>query len=312
MSGPSVQDVLTTIAHDARLRRFLERRTVSHDIVRRYVAGESVTAAMDVTGELLARRRLVSITHLVSDPLDQVEVKDRRKRIRKVLRRLAQAGYSQDGRVEVSVRLGALGALQGRAGRRLAVEHAAVIARSAAEAGTTLTLETERGLPVEVTFEALTRLREEHPGVGIAVQAALRRTETDCRDLAGEGHRVRLAKGTGEGGDAFATTGEIDRAYARCLRVLMDNPGIPVVATHDARLLSIATYLAYRAGREATSFEYQLRYGVRPEQQGVIADRGDRMRVYLPFGPDWYPYLMSRVAQEPGTLPALLRAATAR
>ena len=308
----SSREVLRRVARDARTRRFIESTTVGHDIGRRYVAGESVTAVLDVTGELLARRRLVSVAHLTCDPVDREQARNCRKRLRKVLRRLDQAGFTAHTRTEISLRLCAVGAGLHPGGIDLALEHAAAICDAARAAGTRVTLETEHGLPVDVTLEALHRLRADYADTGIALQACLRRTEQDCADLARDGLRVRLSKGTQGGEGAYRESADVDLAFVRCLKILMPSPAVPVVATSDERLLSIAEVLASRVGRPSEALEYQLRYGVRPARQGITADRGDRMRVYLPFGPEWYPYLMSRVAEEPANLLPLLRAATAR
>ncbi|WP_226346493.1 proline dehydrogenase family protein [Agilicoccus flavus] len=311
----TTQDVLMRMAHDARLRRLIEGKSVGHDVVRRYVAGESISSALDVTGELLVRGRLVSLTHLAADPLDATQAKDRRKRLRKLLRRLGQAGYSEGARTEVSVRMRALGAGLRPGGAPAALEHARLVAQTAAEVGTRLTVETENTLPIDVTLGAWRELRGEFPDTGIALQAGLDRSADDCRALAADGARVRLGKGTAHGPGAITRPHDVDLAYVRCLKILLHGGADVVVATHDLRLLRIAESLvahlpeAERAGRE---IEYGLRYGVAPVTQTTVADRGDRMRVYVPFGEDWYPYLMSRIAEETNPVVSLVRAATAR
>lgn len=298
------------MAQDVRLRRMIESKSVSHEVVRRYVAGESITAALDATGELLVRGRRVSLTHLASDPLDAAEAKARRKRVRKVLRRLAQAGYAEGGRAEVSVRLRTLGAGLGPEGPQLAYEHAARICETAAEADTRVILETENTLPVDVTFDVLRRLRADFDGVGVAVRSSLRRTEVDCRRLADEGVRVRLSRGTASGAGAYQRPREVDLGFVRCLKTLVAGGGPVVVATHDPRLFAIAEALLTRGGE--ADLEYQLRYGVARRTQTDVADRGDVMRVYVPFGEDWYQYLMSRIAEEDNPVLSLARAALAR
>lgn len=299
------------MSQDVRLRRLIESKSVSHEVVRRYVAGESVSAALDVTGELLVRGRLVSLTHLVEDPLDVTQAKERRKRLRKLLRRLGQAGYASGDRAEVSVRLRALGAGLGPAGRGLALENARVVAQAADDAGTRLTLETENDLDVDATLQIWRELRTEFARTGIAVQAGLARTEADCASLAAEGARVRLSKGTARGRGAIERPHDVSLAYARCLRVLVAGGADVDAATHDHRLLDIARVL-YTDGDASREYEYGLRYGVATGTQTTVADRGDRMRVYVPFGRDWYPYLVKRIAEEKNPVFSLVRAATVR
>ena len=101
---------------------------------------------------------------------------------------------------------------------------------------------------------------------------------------------------------AFQGKGEVDKSYVRCLKALMEGHGYPMVASHDPRIVEIAGALAHKADRDSKTFEYQMLYGIRPEEQKRIADRGDQMRVYVPYGPQWYGYLMRRLAEKPQNL----------
>ena len=99
----------------------------------------------------------------------------------------------------------------------------------------------------------------------------------------------------------------MDSSYARCLRALMNGPGYPMMATHDPRLIEITTSLALLTGRAEDSFEYQMLYGIRPAEQRRLANTGARMRVYVPYGGDWYAYLVRRLAERPANLAFFLR-----
>jgi proline dehydrogenase len=157
-------------------------------------------------------------------------------------------------------------------------------------------------------------LRKDFPETGAVVQAYLRRTEHDCRDLAEEGSRVRLCKGAYREPDtvAFQDRVEVDRSYVRCLRVLMEGGGYPMVATHDPRLIAIAAALAERAGRTPDSWEYQMLYGVRPDEQLRLRAEGYTVRVYVPYGAEWYGYLVRRLAERPANLSFFLRSLVSR
>ncbi|GAB48546.1 proline dehydrogenase family protein [Mobilicoccus pelagius] len=306
---PTVQDVLLRVATDARLRRAAENRTTSHEIVRRYVAGESISSAMDVAQWLGVRGRAVSVTHLVAEPQDGIRIEKRVKRIRKLVRRLADAGLATDGGADVSVRLSTLGAGLGAAGRAGARDRLRELAEIGDAHGVTLTLEVEDLVPPDVTFAAFHEVRAERPTLGISVPACLRRAEADCVALAATGARVRLTKGApGREEGAFTRRSEVDRAYVRAVQPLLEGNGTVVVATHDERLIRLAETLARHLRRPRESVEYQLRYGVRPDKQAEIADRGDTLRVYVPFGEDWYPYLARRVADSPREILELVRA----
>jgi proline dehydrogenase len=161
----------------------------------------------------------------------------------------------------------------------------------------------------DATLEALGELRRDFPQTGAVLQSYLRRTEGDCRDLAGPGSRVRLCKGAYDEPEsvAYRDRREVDRSYVRCLKVLMAGQGYPMVATHDPRLVEIAGALAIRHDRAKGSYEFQMLYGVRPDEQRRLADQGERVRVYLPYGNEWYGYLVRRMAERPQNLALFLR-----
>jgi proline dehydrogenase len=131
----------------------------------------------------------------------------------------------------------------------------------------------------------------------------------DCAALAQPGSRVRLCKGAYDAPEsaAFPARHDVDRSYARSLRVLMNGPGYPMIATHDPRLIRIAAAQAELTGRAAGSFEYQMLYGVRPAEQQRLAGTGAQVRVYLPYGRDWYGYLVRRLAERPANVAFFLR-----
>jgi proline dehydrogenase len=146
------------------------------------------------------------------------------------------------------------------------------------------------------------------------LQAYLRRTEGDCRELATVGSRVRLCKGAYAEPEsvAYQSALEVDRSYVRCLNILMAGEGYPMVATHDPRLIAIARDRARWCDRSPGDFEFQMLYGVRPEEQRHLADSGYTVRVYVPYGTQWYAYLMRRLAERPANLAFFLRALTSR
>jgi proline dehydrogenase len=172
-----------------------------------------------------------------------------------------------------------------------------------------VTLDAEEFAAVEPTLRIASALRAEYSELGCVVQACLRRSEADCRSLAGYGIRVRLCKGAYSEPESVAFTArrDVDTSYARCLRTLMNGPGYPMMATHDPRLIEITGSLAMLTGRAPDSFEYQMLYGIRPVEQRRLADTGARMRVYVPYGGDWYGYLVRRLAERPQNLAFFLR-----
>ncbi len=282
---------------------------ISRQVVRRFVAGESADDAVTAATRLIGRGLTVSLDHLGEDTLDAGQADATVKAYQLVLERLADAGLTSGGRAEVSVKLTAVGQAIDEA---LALANARAICEAARTAGTTVTLDMEDHTTTDSTLTILAALRAEFPDTGAVLQAYLHRTEDDCRALAVAGSRVRLCKGAYKepASVAYQSPGDVDRAYVRCLKVLMAGPGYPMVASHDPRLVAVATQLA--AHRQPGSFEYQMLYGIRPLEQDRLAQTGATVRVYVPYGDQWYGYLMRRLAERPANLAFFLRALATR
>ena len=291
------------------MRGVIESAPVSREVVRRFVAGDSTADVVRVAGELALTGRMSTIDNLGEDTLDLGHAQVTRDAYLTLLSALGDAGLAQGGKVEVSLKLSALGQALPGDGAKIALDHAREICHAAVNVGTNVTLDMEDHTTTDGTLETLRELRQDFPSVGAVLQAYLYRTEADCRDLAYQGSRVRLCKGTYKEPEsvAFHGKGELDKSYVRCLKALMEGDGYPMVASHDPRMVEIAGALAHKQDRDADTYEYQMLYGIRPEEQKRIADRGDRMRVYLPYGPQWYGYLVRRMAERPANTMVFLR-----
>jgi proline dehydrogenase len=300
---------LLQLSTSNRVRDLVEKAPVSRDVVRRFVAGESTVDVVRVARELDLTGRLGTIDNLGEDTLDLAQAQITRDAYLGLLSALGEAGLAQGGKVEVSLKLSALGQALSGDGAKIALDHAREICHAAANVGTNVTLDMEDHTTTDGTLEALRELRQDFPSVGAVLQAYLYRTEADCRDLGYEGSRVRLCKGTYKEPESVAFQGkaEVDKSYVRCLKVLMEGQGYPMVASHDPRIVEIAGALAHKQERASETFEYQMLYGIRPEEQKRIADRGDQMRVYIPYGQQWYGYLVRRMAERPANAMVFLR-----
>ncbi|MDT0349578.1 proline dehydrogenase family protein [Pseudonocardia charpentierae] len=299
------------VTHHPQVRR-LVTNSASRRLVGRFVAGDDLATAMDPIRTLVERDLLVTVDHLGEDVTDAADAMATREAYVALLDRLDDLGLAHA--VEVSVKLSAVGQALPGDGGRIALDHAAAICAAAARAGTTVTLDMEDHTTVDSTLEILGTLRREHPWVGAVLQSALRRTEADAADLARAGSRVRLVKGAYAEPASVAHTAkaEVDEAYLRCLRILISGPGYPMVATHDLRMVEAARAMAVVHGRSADDHEYQMLYGIRTTEQDRIAASGDRMRVYLPYGADWYGYFTRRLAERPANLAFFLRSLLSR
>jgi proline dehydrogenase len=291
------------------VRKAVVTAPVSRSVVARYVAGESVPEAVTVAGELRTTNRLATIDYLGEDTTDLARAETTRDTYVHLLDLLAEADLAAYGAAEVSVKLSAIGQALPADGDAIALDNAHAICEAAQAAGTTVTLDMEDHTTTDRTLDTLRALREDFPWVGAVLQSYLHRTEGDCRDLATAGSRVRLCKGAYKepASVAFQDGDDVDLSYVRCLKVLMAGDGYPMVASHDPRLIDIAQALAGHHGRAPDSYEFQMLLGIRMNEQKRIADRGHQMRVYVPFGEDWYGYLVRRMAERPANIQFFLR-----
>jgi proline dehydrogenase len=304
-----LRNSLLQLAKQESIRDLVQKAPVSRAVVKRFVPGAQHGDVVAAAAEIAATGRLSTIDYLGEDTTDLAQAQRTRDAYLELLTALRDEGLTEGGAVEVSLKLSALGQALPGDGNKIALEHAREICTLADLAGTTVTLDMEDHTTTDLTLEALRELRVDFPGVGAVLQSYLYRTEADCRDLAVAGSRVRLCKGAYKEPEsvAFQSGADVDKSYVRCLKILMEGPGYPMVATHDPRLVEIAGALAAKAGRAASSFEYQMLYGIRPDEQKRISDRGDQLRVYIPYGEEWYGYLMRRMAEKPANVMFFLR-----
>jgi proline dehydrogenase len=297
--------MLLAASRSPRVRAFAEQAAPLRPVVDRFVAGTDLDTALPVIAGLTTDR-LVTVDHLGENTTDRAGAEAAVAAYRELLLRLAAEGLAD--RVEVSVKLSALGQSL-TDGDALALDGVRAICGAAAEAGTTVTVDMEDHTTTDATLATVVALRADFPWVGAVLQSQLRRTEADCRDLAGPGSRVRLCKGAYEEPEsvAFTARADVDRSYVRCMKILFAGAGMPLVATHDPRLVAIAQHL----GRDRP-YELQMLYGVRPDAQAELAAAGERMRVYVPYGTQWYGYFMRRLAERPANVAFFLRALASR
>jgi proline dehydrogenase len=298
---------LLVLSRSRQLEALVTGLPVTDGIAARYVPGNDVEDVVAAVRNLVEDGLTGSIALLGGPARDEGEAESTVLAYTGLIDALHKSGLARSA--EVSVTLGALGRSLPDVGTKVSLENVRRLARAAHFAGTAVTLDTEDHTATDETLETLRELRKDYPESGIALQACLRRTEDDCRALAYEGSRVRLRKGGyGEPGThAFTDRHEVDKSYVRCLKVLMAGQGYPMVATHDPRLIKIAGALATRYDRVPGSYEYQLLRGVRTEEQKRLAEIGEQVRVYVPYGASWYGYLVRSLAERPANLTFFLR-----
>ncbi|MDX3073081.1 proline dehydrogenase family protein [Streptomyces sp. NPDC088354] len=303
MLGP----VLLAASRSDRMRRVVAGAPITRPVVNRFIAGDELAPAMETVRSLTSSGLEVTLDHLGEDVTDKATAVATRDAYLRLLEALREEGAGT--RAEVSVKLSAFGQALPVGGHEIALENVRPVAELASEIGTTVTLDMEDHTTVDSTLAILAELRERHPGTGAVLQSYLFRTEDDARRLAVAGSRVRLVKGAYKepASVALQDKTEVDRAYVRCLKILMAGDGYPMVGSHDPRLIAIAQELAHRNGRKQGSYEFQMLYGIRTAEQRRLAEDGERMRIYVPYGADWYGYFMRRLAERPANLAFFLR-----
>ncbi|SDD42769.1 L-proline dehydrogenase [Actinokineospora iranica] len=301
--------MILAAARNDTIRSLVATAPVSRDVVSRFVAGETTADAVAATRRLVDSGLAVTLDYLGEDTTDAIQAANTVDAYVELLEHLHAENLAD--RAEVSVKLSAVGQLLDE---KLALDNAARICRAAQAAGTTVTLDMEDHTTTDSTLRVLGELRRTWPWVGAVLQAYLRRTVDDATRLATEGSRVRLCKGAYSEPEtvAYPDTAEVDKSYVRCVNALLAGEGYPMFATHDPRLIRIIGERARVHGREPGGFEYQMLFGIRPEEQLRLARLGNTVRVYVPYGGEWYGYLMRRMAERPANTMFFLRAVMTR
>ncbi|MCX4765201.1 proline dehydrogenase family protein [Streptomyces sp. NBC_01275] len=307
MLGP----VILAASRSDRMRRLISAAPVTRQVVDRFIPGETVDEIVPIVRELTDRGLELTMDVVGEDITRPEQAAAARDAYLELIDRLKELELGE--RAEMSVKLSLFGqALDG--GHELALANVRPVVEAAAAIGTTVTLDAEDHTTLDSMFAIHEELRRDFPQTGCVIQAYLFRTEADARRLAANGSRVRLVKGAYKepAEVAYQLKHEIDKAYVRILRTLMEGEGYPMIGSHDPRLISIAQELARRAGRKLDEYEFQMLYGIRSDEHLRLAAEGHRMRVYTAYGTDWYGYFMRRLAERPANLVFFLRGVITR
>ncbi|MDP8958825.1 MAG: proline dehydrogenase family protein [Actinomycetota bacterium] len=301
----AVGRALLAVTSTPTVRRLFTERRLGRRLAMRFVAGETLDEAVTVARRLNRRGMSVSLDHLGEHVADAQMADRARRGYLACLDRIGEEGLDAN----ISVKLTQLGLGLDEALVEQAVEE---LGKKSAELGTTLTIDMEESRYTEATVDLFCRMQPLLGNLGVALQAYLYRTEEDMVRLIPLGGHIRLCKGAyAEPPDvAYQRKQEVDRSFARLLQQLMDaEDTLPAVATHDGSLIDLAKDLAL-ARREP--FEFQMLYGVRNRLQAQLVEEGHSLRIYLPYGAEWYPYLTRRLAERPANLLFFLRAVAGR
>ncbi len=302
-----LRSLILAITNRRWVRRLAAGR-IGRVVARRFVAGEDVEDALKAVKALNERGMIASLDYLGENVLDAAAANAAADTYRAVIERVEAAGLQAN----LSMKLTQMGL---DLDPEVAIGNAAVVAARAVEANTSVTLDMEDHHYTEPTIETALRLADRYPGhVGVAVQAYLFRTVQDLERLIAGRVAVRLCKGAYREPHKIAYTrkADVDRAFAQLLVRLIGSDAYPMIATHDERLIRFAVEQIAKIHRDRSTFEFQLLFGVRRDLQERLARDGYRVRVYVPFGTEWYPYFMRRIAERPANLKFFLRQLVSR
>jgi proline dehydrogenase len=300
--------ILLKLSHSDRVRRLTTRLPMTRTVVERFVSGEHDSDVLNTVRELQADGLSATIDRLGEDVSDRASADATASAYVSLLTKLSAAGLVPTA--EVSLKLSAMGQALGADGHEIALANARRVCEAAAQVGTTVSIDMEDHTTVDRTLQTVQELRTDFPWVAAVLQAALRRTEADVKDLTGIGSRVRLVKGAyaEPGSVAYLQKADVDASYARNLEILMAGAGYPQVASHDPAMIELGLELAARYDRTPKSYEFQMLYGIRAAEQNRLRADGRQVRVYVPYGSDWYGYFVRRLAERPANIGFFARA----
>lgn len=293
------------VANSGPVEKLFTATRPGRSVAERFVAGHTLDSAVDVAKRLNGEGFLVSLDLLGEEVSDRASALAATDEYVSCLDRIEAEGIEAN----ISVKPTQLGLAIDEA---LAIDAVETLGHRAAQVGTTVTIDMEDSRYTEPTIRLFEKGQTATSNFGIALQAYLRRTPEDLARLIPQGGHIRLCKGAYVEPDEIALTSsrEVDEAFEAQLRVLMSaRTTRPAIATHDTALLDLTRELA---GERGGDFEFQMLYGVREELQRELIDQGHPLRIYLPFGSQWYPYLTRRLAERPSNAFFFARALVSR
>lgn len=293
----ALRATLLTLSRRRWLGRLATRLPLSRQVVGRFIAGQTLDEALDVL-EAVHATGLLTTVDVLGEAVTSAELA-RAAADRYVVTLDALRARGLDA--NVSLKLSQMGL---DVDPSLCRQSVARIFARAAETGAFVRIDMEDHTKVDATLALWRDLRPINPNSGVVIQSMLRRSEDDIDRLIAERARVRLCKGAYQEPPsvAFQDKAEVDASYARLMERLLNEGEYPALATHDVRLIQAAVEIARRAGIGRDRFEFQMLYGVRRDLQQQLIDAGYRVRLYVPYGGEWYPYYMRRLAERPANV----------
>lgn len=292
-----LKDTMLYLAKRDGIRHFVSSNPAARRVARRFVAGEALAEALDVTRALNRQHISVSLDHLGENVTDAGEAKAAAQDYISILDQICDAGLDAN----ISIKLTALGL---DVSETLCHENLMAVLRRARECDIFVRVDMEGSAYTQRTIDLVQEMHRDFPNVGTVIQSMLYRSPDDIERLIASKTRVRLVKGAYLEPEevAFPKKVDVDAQYVQLMHALLLRGVYPAIATHDEKIIEAARCFTAEHGISRVRFEIQMLYGIRRELQVRLARAGYNVRVYVPYGTQWYPYLTRRMAERPANL----------
>jgi proline dehydrogenase len=292
-----LKDTMLFLARQDSIRRFVSSNPAARRVARRFIAGETIDEALEVARTLNRKHISVSLDHLGENVSDESEAEATARGYIQILDRIQASGVEAN----ISIKLTALGL---DINEELCNQNVTCVLRHARDLHNFVRVDMEGSNYTQRTLDLVLNLRCEFDQVGTVMQSMLYRTPKDVAKLIEASTRVRLVKGAylEPASVAYPKKADVDAAYIQLMHALLEQGVYPAIATHDERIIADACNFAEQSGISPARFEFQMLYGIRRDLQERLAGDGYNVRVYVPYGTQWYPYLTRRLAERPANL----------
>lgn len=292
-----LKGTLLYLAHNGTVRDFVIHNRATRAVSHRFVAGEALDDAIEATRALNQRRMPVSLDHLGENVSDAKEAASAAQDYIAILDRIKQAGVDAN----ISIKLTALGL---DISQKLCEQNVCRILEHAQQFPIFVRIDMEGSAYTEQTVDITLRMHKQYEHVGTVIQSCMHSSKKDVEQLIAQGVRVRLVKGAYKEPKtvAFQQKSEVDHNFVRLMTMLIQRGNYPAIATHDEAIINATCKFARDHGISKSAFEFQMLYGIRRDLQEKLVGQGYNMRIYVPYGSQWYPYLVRRMAERPANM----------
>ena len=292
-----LKGTLLYLAHNDAIHNFVIHNQATRAVSRRFVAGEVIDDAIEATRAINKMKMHVSLDHLGENVTDAKEAISAAQDYIAILDRINQAGVDAN----ISVKLTALGL---DISQELCEQNVCQILEYAQQFPIFVRIDMEASAYNERTVDITLRMHQKYEHVGTVIQSCMHSSNKHVEQLNAQGVRVRLVKGAYKEPKtvAFQTKSEVDHNYVRLMATLLQRGNYPAIATQDVAIINATCKYARDNGISKSAFEFQMLYGIRRDLQEKLVSQGYNLRIYVPYGSQWYPYLMRRMAERPANL----------